>query len=121
MGWFKKLTFGLDGSNSEELRIIKESSRLIKLKKVNEFRTANLQGNLITLAEMYNDLRKRGIPTGELAEKIGFIEQNLGIHLHDFVQREEIESHDIDSAERLIEETLDHIATLRASKRREAA
>jgi hypothetical protein len=121
MGLIKDWSISSHAANPKELEVLKESIRMLKLKKVNELRTERLQQSLISLVDLYHDLRKKGIPVPyDLTEKIEYIESALGIKFHQKAQEEEIEKHDIDSAERLIEEVTSQIVMLK-SKRPKAA
>ena len=71
---------------------------------------------------MYHNLRIKGIPVPHsIIENLDYIESNLGIKFHQSAQTEEIENHDMDSAERIIDETLINLTGIKAVKARRAA
>ena len=121
MGWIKNM-FSRSYS-SHDAETLRESVKLVKLKRVNDLRMQELQTSLLHLVEQHHYLRQNAIPIPQtLLETIEYLEDNLGIKMHEFVQEEEIQKHDIDSAERNLQQALEQITALReAARRRRAA
>jgi hypothetical protein len=120
MGWFKKM-LGLEDSPLTIQGDLEKAVTLISLKDVNEKRLVKLKDRLVMLGEEVKRLRERGIPIPpDLVEFITHTERNLGIELHDLAKKEEIQRHDISSAERNVESALSLIEQIKQRARHAA-